>query len=61
MGMAPNDSGELANQERRLPARHAAMGQKRRKRSEAAWAIAGVALIGFLMCAVVAALYPIWS
>jgi hypothetical protein len=34
---------------------------KRDERSNAAWAIAAAALIGSLMCAVFAALYPIWS
>ena len=28
--------------------------------AEIAWAIAAVALIGLLMCAVVVAVYPIW-
>jgi len=35
--------------------------EKRYERSEAAWAIAAVTLIGLLMCAVVVAVYPIWS
>jgi hypothetical protein len=35
--------------------------EKRHERSEAAGAIAAVTLIGLLMCAVVVAVYPIWS
>ena len=35
--------------------------QKGHQRSEAAWAIAAVTLIGLLMCAVIIAVYPIWS
>jgi len=34
--------------------------QRRQERNEAAWAIAAITLVSLLLCAIVAACYPMW-